>query len=112
MNKADEDRDDNIDIGDNHWIRYLCWKPDRSINPQYEGIPDVEKYGAIVGHLKPDGKPCEGAINFDSEVARKISPNQLKWTVESWEPLTLSPSLQCGACPDHGFIRGGKWVRA
>jgi hypothetical protein len=26
--------------------------------------------------------------------------------------LTLSPSLLCMRCGDHGFIRNGKWVKA
>jgi hypothetical protein len=31
------------------------------------------------------------------------------WDVDSEEPLTLSPSLQCD-CGVHGFIRSGRWV--
>lgn len=34
------------------------------------------------------------------------------WTLESWEPLTVSPSLLCMGCGAHGFIREGKWVPA
>ena len=34
------------------------------------------------------------------------------WTLESLEPLTLSPSLLCNRCKTHGFIRGGQWVPA
>lgn len=34
------------------------------------------------------------------------------WTVESKEPLTISPSILCGACNIHGFFREGKWVSA
>lgn len=34
------------------------------------------------------------------------------WTVESLEPLTLSPSLLCRVCGCHGFIREGRWVPA
>jgi len=34
------------------------------------------------------------------------------WTLESVEPLTLSPSLLCTRCGRHGFVRGGKWVEA
>lgn len=33
------------------------------------------------------------------------------WTLESRDPLTISPSLAC-SCGDHGFIRGGQWVPA
>jgi hypothetical protein len=32
------------------------------------------------------------------------------WTVESQEPLTLSPSILRIECGCHGFIRDGKWV--
>jgi hypothetical protein len=34
------------------------------------------------------------------------------WTVQSTDPITLSPSLLCSACGEHGFIRDGKWVPA
>lgn len=34
------------------------------------------------------------------------------WTVDSPNPLTVSPSLLCTACGDHGFIRQGQWVPA
>jgi hypothetical protein len=28
----------------------------------------------------------------------------------SFEPLTMTPSIACKACPSHGFITGGAWV--
>lgn len=31
------------------------------------------------------------------------------WTVETEEPLTLSPSVQCTICDTHGYIRAGRW---
>jgi hypothetical protein len=34
------------------------------------------------------------------------------WELVSDDPVTLSPSLHCRACGDHGFITGGKWVWA
>ncbi len=33
------------------------------------------------------------------------------WTLESMEPLTLSPSIRCG-CGHHGWIKNGKWIGA
>ncbi len=33
------------------------------------------------------------------------------WTLESMEPLTLSPSIRCG-CGHHGWIKSGKWIGA
>lgn len=34
------------------------------------------------------------------------------WDVVSEDPLTLSPSLACGTCGHHGWIRDGQWVPA
>ena len=111
----------DLDLGDGHTLRFFGWAPDRDLNPQYEGIADEERSGAIVGHTRPDtGAYCESAITFDTPAMRAVMPDRPKWTVESWEPLTLTPSLQCfgrpddfcSACGDHGFIRQGRWVRA
>lgn len=101
-----------IDLGYDHWLKFFQWAPDRDLNPQYADIPDVPKAGALVAHRWRDGSWCMSGIEFDSESMRRVDPNGPKWAVESWEPLTLSPSLLCMACGDHGFIRGGKWVPA
>lgn len=110
-----------IDLGHGHTLRFTSWSPDRALNPQYAEVLDVERWGAIVGHpvgphpivaTAQSSGYCEGAITFDGPVQRQVSePNRPMWTVESWEPLTLSPSLLC-ACGDHGFIRDGRWVPA
>lgn len=101
----------DIDLGDNHFLKFYGWFPDRHLNPQYDGIPDVEKYGANIYHRTVDGLPCVGGITFAGSTAANISPKEPTWDVQSWDPLTLSPSLLCH-CGDHGFIRNGKWVRA
>jgi hypothetical protein len=99
----------DLDLGDGHWLRWSHWKPDRKLNPQYADVPDDDKVGATVTHTTdktPTGL-CAGYIGLNP----KVSTASATWQVESWDPLTLSPSLLCG-CGDHGFIRGGKWVRA
>jgi hypothetical protein len=104
---------EEIDIGHGHFIEYFCWKPDRDLNPQYDGIPDIEKCGLQVRHSAPDGTECCSAIHFDLPEVKTIFPDPRGlWSVESWEPLTISPSLLCLRCGDHGFIRGGKWEPA
>lgn len=103
---------DRVDLGHDHWLSFFGWHPDRDLNPQYEGIPDVDKAGATVDHRKPDGSLCSGAITFDSPTMRAVGQSERAlWQVESWEPLTISPSLLC-KCGDHGFIREGCWVPA
>jgi hypothetical protein len=103
--------DNTIDLGDNHTLTFVSWSPDRELNPQYDGIPDIEKYGGNIEHRKPDGSECWGFVTFDTEETRKLEPTTPKWKVESWEPLTLSPSVLCRICGDHGFIKEGKWVK-
>lgn len=121
---------DRLDLGDGHWLEYTSWAPDRELNPQYEGIPDEPRWGALVGHSLRSGDDlcawrggveCIASVTFDGPVQRQMSvaqrthggvnPEAPFWQIESWEPLTISPSLLCH-CGDHGFIRGGLWVRA
>lgn len=103
----------DLDLGDSHTLRYHGWYPDRDLNPQHADMPDMERIGATVAHKRADnGKDCLSAITFDSEVARRVFPANTIWQVQSWQPLTISPSLLCRLCGDHGFIREGKWVRA
>jgi hypothetical protein len=102
---------DSIDLGHDHTLRYFAWSPDRELNPQYDGIPDEPRAGAIIEHKQPDGSECSGAIHFNTPVTRQIMAERARWAVESWEPLTISPSVLC-SCGDHGFIRDGKWVPA
>lgn len=52
---------------------------------------------------------CMGAIHLDVPQAEGLAG--AKWTLVSFEPLTVAPSLACH-CGDHGFIRDGKWVIA
>jgi len=103
----------DLDLGDGHWLKWFRWAPDRSIESnalRYAGVPDCEKFGASVPHRRVDGSLCDGFVTIDGEVQSVVHPGAPKWRVESWDPLTLSPSLLCH-CGDHGFIRGGKWVR-
>ena len=73
--------------------------------------------GIIEYHPKPDDSECGVAVNF----SRPLNPSATEaarpvWSVESLEPLTISPSVLCspdkGGCGSHGFIRDGRWVAA
>lgn len=101
---------DTLDLGSGYSLRWLAWSPERDIEAnrvRYEGVEDVERYGAII--VCPH---TEGAITFASDTQRAIAPERNAWTVESWEPLTLSPSILRRECGCHGFIRDGQWVAA
>lgn len=62
-------------------------------------------WGAIIEHLTPEGEPCDGAISWNEA-------DRVHWELISLHPLTVSPSLLCHRCKDHGFIREGKWIPA
>lgn len=94
------------DLGDGYSLRFYSWKPERELNPQYDGIPDLDVAGAIMRCKHGN----EGSINFDRGDVYKEILSGPYWTVESWEPLTLSPSIDSGCC--HGYIREGRWVTA
>lgn len=101
------------DIGHGVSIDYVSWCPDRELNPQYDGTPDIARYGLLITHPTPDGSDmCVGFVTFDRPATRMITPDTPMWTVESESPLTLSPSVLCRLCGHHGFIREGRWVPA
>jgi hypothetical protein len=96
---------DPIDLGDDHTLTLRRWPG--------EPVDEVNRWhSASYTHLTPDGRPCSGHITLDVPAMAALWPTVERWTVEAWEPLTLSPSLLCRSCGDHGFIRAGAWVRA
>jgi hypothetical protein len=98
-----------IDLGHGHFGRYLSWKPDDlPANRERYGypLPSVEKVGLAIRH----NEDCESTVMFNLLEVKKWFAGEAVWQVISWEPLTLSPSIQCLRCGDHGFIRDGKWV--
>jgi hypothetical protein len=78
---------DDLDFGNGFTGHWVGWRPDRELNPQYKDIPDTPEM-------------------------RQVNPNATFWQVESWEPLTLSPSILNNNCGCHGYIREGKWIDA
>jgi hypothetical protein len=96
---------DPLDLGHGHRLEFFGPSDGQS-----------RPVGAIVIHSLGDlGQTCEGGITFATapERYRRLADGTERpsWTVESWEPLTLSPSLLC-ACGDHGWVREGRWVPA
>lgn len=93
---------DELDLGDGHRLRFSEYK-------------DEPRVGADVMHPPVEGK-CSGHgwIAFEGRAwALEFHAEPIQtWKVESEEPLTLSPSILCRACGDHGYIRNGRWEKA
>lgn len=104
--------DDPYDFGEGVTGYYVGWCPDRDLNPQYEGVPDEPRYALHLDHPNPAGGRCTSAVTFESEVQLRVEPGRTTWTVDSWDPLTISPSVLCRRCGHHGFVRDGRWVNA
>lgn len=121
-----DDDDREIDLGHGHIGLKYGWHPDRDLNPQLCDRPDIDWLGLTIEHPIGPGPVderhraaydnkchlgrCRGGVMFDIPGAEHF-PGP-KWRVESWDPLTISPSVLCRVCGDHGFIRDGKWVPA
>jgi hypothetical protein len=103
---------EEFDLGDGHTAEYIGWAPDRELNPHRAHLPDIEKWGLLIRHTSAsNGEPCAGFVTFAGDVQREVAPKAVTWEVQSWDPLTISPSVLC-SCGDHGFIHDGRWVRS
>jgi len=76
----------------------------------FTSYQDHEKVGIIEWH--PGCTDEGGSVLFDLPIIREHFPERPRWTVERWEPLTLSPSILCKVCGWHGWLRDGRWVPA
>lgn len=78
----------------------------------YEG----EHAGIVEWHRKANGKWCRGWVPFRGSKWSMLFEGRGSeyqcWDVSQRDPLTLSPSILCRACGNHGFIRNGKWEKA
>lgn len=96
-----------IELGSDHWMQWFV---------PFSGPEEL--IGIIVWHpARPEDTRCAemhdgwcgGTVGFD--VPANTDAGRPRWSVQSLDPLTLSPSLACH-CGDHGFIQGGRWVGA
>ncbi len=83
----------DLDIGHDHYLAY-----------QYR---DGQPVGALVWHPH-HGRIVAGGVHWVDVGAGPV------WDAQHvGEPnITISPSIHCMDCGDHGFVREGKWVPA
>lgn len=104
----------DLDLGDGHYLSFSYGGIPKEDGVHRHDDPITDRpVGGIIYHHR-DANPrgyCSGGITFDVPYNAKLDASRPKWQVQTWEPLTCSPSFLCH-CGDHGFIREGKWVRA
>lgn len=104
-------------MGDGHAFRFLYGSvdsyPDKGWLHYQDGVNDLVIIGIMENHRTADGFVCGGYASFvrPPRPSEHEATNPL-WKVQSIEPLTITPSLQCRSCANHGFITEGQWVSA
>lgn len=105
---------DELDLGSEHRLQFYGWNPSGARGEQSAEWPAVERLGALISH--PDARDpehrCEGSLVFDVPGSEHHAAPDDRWTVVSWEPLELAPSVLCPVCGDHGYVRAGRWEAA
>lgn len=92
---------ENVDIGEGHSLQFLS----------YQGSPRV---AVNIFHMNSKGEPCAGFAPFANRAwANSFEPGAIAtWDVQNDDPLTITPSILCRACGDHGYVTNGRWVKA
>lgn len=104
-----------VDLGWGRKLEFFPFKPSeaiRRLRPQYDDVPDIDRYGAHITHETEDGEGCKTTIFFDTPEGRKVPDTYLRQFVPLQEaaPLSAGPiACRCGAA---GSIVDGKWVTA
>jgi hypothetical protein len=96
-----EGREDEFDLGGGYSFTWLT--------------EDGQVIGLIEHHPKPEGGPglyCGGYISWVPGGTRSAKHQLVAGSPGDEEHLTISPSLLCRTCGNHGFIRDGKRVTA
>lgn len=107
-----------IDIGSGHLVSFryaILQHTDMTTSPHLATTSEVLA-GLRDRHHGGNEDWCwtsGGWIPF-ANAPEPFGPDEHGWTVENWDQshFTLSPSLLCSVCGDHGFIRDGTWVPA
>lgn len=96
-----------IDIGSGVFVSfYRCYRSSGVQTPGHVWPAEEDRAGLILWHPKPAGGRCAVSVPW-----RQCGGQSRElWTLESMEPLTLSPSIVHRMCGAHGFISEGRWV--
>lgn len=77
---------------------------------EHLGIEDGTPVGVLLLH--PCTKRSAEQFSPDFIPVKPYPDLPESWTLESRDPITISPSVNFTCCGCHGFIQQGKWVPA
>ena len=96
-----------------HKVRF--WNVADPVEGTYRlsGHPDEGRVaGMEVFHLRADGVWCGGYVAEAGPLAEQMGIRPSGHRIVSLAPLDIEPSLACGKCESHGWVRNGNWVEA
>lgn len=102
-----------IGIGSGRTLEYFPFKPSdaiRQLNPKYDDVPDIERYGAHISHETEEGEHCRTSIFF--EEGRKVPDTYLRQFVTAITQEPLSTTIITCRCGEVGRITAGQWELA
>lgn len=103
---------ERIDLGDGRTMKWVTFEGEH-VMAAIEEHPRARDVALQNGAIALKGEPCSGMMYLDvPELLEGWKGKVQTWTVQQWNPPTLSPSVLCTFCGNHGFIRDGKWVPA
>ena len=93
-----------------NWAKPDLWLNDDNAIVFHYWKDQAEPYGGLWLHRSPKtGECCTGGFAWRVPDVSAFPNDQATWSLVSFEPLTLSPSLLCLDCGAHGFIENGGW---
>lgn len=106
---------ETVNLGSGRTLEFFPFKPSdaiRQLNPKYDGVPDIERYGAHITHETEDGEGCKTTIFFDTPEGRKVPDTYLRRFVKVTQLVPLSTDVIPCRCGAEGSIVSGRWVAA
>jgi hypothetical protein len=99
----------NGDPGESEWFditKVIDVGHGMLIYPVYrEGVE--ESVGFWETHRTEGQRGCGGCVMFN--IPENTDSHRTRWELVSREPMHVEPSILCGRCGWHGFLRNGAW---
>lgn len=105
----------SFDLGHGHSYKVMrgkpAWWPNDGSYFEEANVVDGDIDGVLIDHPR---RGADGVCKSYAQLRPDPSNAHTSWKVEDAGPgypgFTISPSVLCATCGDHGFIQQGRWV--